>query len=118
MFDGHTRLALQKAGHKLRLQLLGGSWQRRASCSAHRGSLEKRNHAGSCASAQQRPRVRTQINPFPQLPIPHSLLLTSHMMSRPDLVTPAFCVLPADTCTTSVFSMGRRSGVVIPLPQV
>lgn len=44
--------------------------------------------------------------------------LTSHMMSRPDLVTPAFCVLPADTCTTSVLSMGRRRGVVIPLPQV
>lgn len=56
--------------------------------------------------------------------LPHPLLtpgspsLTSHMMSRPDLVTPAFCVLPADTCTTSVLSMGRRRGVVIPLPQV
>lgn len=58
----------------------------------------------------------------PRLPRPPPaagfLSLTSHMMSRPDLVTPAFCVLPADTCTTSVFSMGRRRGVVIPLPQV
>ena len=52
------------------------------------------------------------------LPAPGSPSLTSHMMSRPDLVTPAFCVLPADTCTTSVLSMGRRRGVVIPLPQV
>lgn len=51
-------------------------------------------------------------------PAPGALSLTSHMISRPDLVTPAFCVLPADTCTTSVFSMGRRRGVVIPLPQV
>lgn len=46
------------------------------------------------------------------------LMLTSHMMSLPDLVTPAFCVLPADTWTTSVFSIGSRRGEVIPLPHV
>lgn len=51
-------------------------------------------------------------------PAPASLSLTSQRMSLPDLVTPAFCVLPAETCTTSVFSMGRRRGVVIPLPHV
>lgn len=53
-----------------------------------------------------------------QLPAPGSLSITSHRISLPDLVTPAFCVLPAETCTTSVFSMGRRRGVVIPLPHV
>lgn len=44
--------------------------------------------------------------------------LTSHVMSLPDLVTPIFCVRPRDTCITSVFNMGRRRGVEMPLPQV
>lgn len=156
MFDGHTGLSLQKAGHKLRLELLSGSWERRASRSTHGGSLAERGHVSFCSSAQQERGWRTQMSPFPQaqkchlhpgqdcspgahggvksrnvsssritpprlpqpLPAPGSPSLTSHMMSRPDLVTPAFCVRPADTCTTSVLSMGRRSGVVIPLPQV
>lgn len=62
---------------------------------------------------------RNPVSKAPQaLPAPGSLSLTSHRMSLPDLVTPAFCVLPAETCTTSVFSMGRRRGVVIPLPHV
>lgn len=44
VFDGHARLTLQKTGHKLRLELLSGSWERRASCSTHWGSLvERRN---------------------------------------------------------------------------
>lgn len=44
MFDGHSRLALQKAGHKLRLELLGGSWERRTPSSTHGGSLMERSH--------------------------------------------------------------------------
>lgn len=55
MFDGHARLALQKAGHKLRLELLGGSWERRASRSTHRGSLAERSHVSCCTSVQQEP---------------------------------------------------------------
>lgn len=47
-----------------------------------------------------------------------SSALTSHVIRRPDLVTPIFCVRPRDTCSTSVLSMGRRSGAVIPLPHV
>lgn len=159
VLDGHARLALQKARHKLRLELLGGSWERRASRSTHRRSLAERSHVSCCTSVQQELGWRTQMRPFPQaeecyphsgldrgpggrstrayalsrnissseisylslsrpLPAPVASSLTSHMMSRPDLVTPAFCVLPAETCTTSVLSMGRRRGVVIPLPQV
>lgn len=43
---------------------------------------------------------------------------TSHVIRRPDLVTPIFCVRPRDTCSTSVLSMGRRSGAEIPFPHV
>lgn len=44
--------------------------------------------------------------------------LTSQVMSRPDLVTPIFCVRPRATCSTSVLSMGRRRGAEMPLPHV
>lgn len=44
MFDGHSRLTLQKAGHKLRLELLSGSWERSTSGSTHRRSLMERIH--------------------------------------------------------------------------
>lgn len=43
---------------------------------------------------------------------------TSHVIRRPDLVTPIFWVRPRDTCSTSVLSIGRRSGAEIPFPQV
>lgn len=39
-------------------------------------------------------------------------------MRRPDLVTPIFCVRPNETCSTSVLSMGSRSGMEMPLPHV
>lgn len=44
VFDCHSRLALQKAGHKLRLELLGGSWERSTPSSTHRRSLIERSH--------------------------------------------------------------------------
>lgn len=66
VFDGHARLALQKAGHKLRLELLSGSWERRASRSTHRGSLAERSRVGCCTSMQQELGWRTQMSPFPQ----------------------------------------------------
>lgn len=44
MFDGHSRLALQKARHKLRLELLSGSWERRTPSSTHGRSLMERSH--------------------------------------------------------------------------
>lgn len=43
---------------------------------------------------------------------------TSHVIRRPDLVTPIFWVRPRDTCSTSVLSIGRRSGAEIPFPHV
>lgn len=43
VFDGHTRLTLQEAGHKLRLELVSGSGEGRASCSTHWGSLVERS---------------------------------------------------------------------------
>lgn len=43
---------------------------------------------------------------------------TSQVMSLPDLVTPIFWVRPRETWKTSVFNMGRRRGVEMPLPQV
>lgn len=43
---------------------------------------------------------------------------TSHVIRRPVLVTPIFWVRPRDTCSTSVLSIGRRSGAEIPFPQV
>lgn len=39
-------------------------------------------------------------------------------MRRPERVTPAFCVRPAATWTTSVLSMGSRSGALSPPPHV
>lgn len=47
----------------------------------------------------------------------HPSLLTSHRMRRPERVTPAFCVRPAATWTTSVLSIGSRSGALSPPPQ-
>jgi len=66
VFDGHARLALQKAGHKLRLELLGGSWERRASRSTHRGSLAEGRHADCYTSVQQQLGWRTRKSPLPQ----------------------------------------------------
>lgn len=40
----------------------------------------------------------------------------SHKIRRPERVTPAFCVRPAATWTTSVLSIGSRSGVLSPPP--
>lgn len=37
-------------------------------------------------------------------------------MRRPERVTPAFCVRPAATWTTSVLSIGSRSGALSPPP--
>lgn len=39
-------------------------------------------------------------------------------MRRPERVTPAFCVRPAATWTTSVLSIGSRSGALSPPPHV
>lgn len=50
--------------------------------------------------------------------ISNRLTQTSHVISRPDLVTPIFWVRPRDTCSTSVLSIGRRRGAEIPLPHV
>lgn len=55
--------------------------------------------------------------------VPHSVQahpspLTSHRMRRPERVTPAFWVRPAATWTTSVLSIGSRSGALSPPPHV
>lgn len=46
----------------------------------------------------------------------HPSLLTSQRIRRPERVTPAFCVRPAATWTTSVLSIGSRSGALSPPP--
>lgn len=65
VFDGHSRLALQKAGHKLRLELLSGSWERRTPSSTHGRSLVERSHGRAGLENPDEP-FPTGLSAFPK----------------------------------------------------